>query len=137
MSGGRYEPPQFEVLKTLAEIAAETKRPLRTIQRQLVAVHRADRERGKSGWLFRISGKRWLVNSSMLRAVHPEFFSTRYFSRDEADVLVEDVGALKAHSRDVTKALNATRARLREEIAAHEVTKRRLDTVIEQNQLSE
>lgn len=137
MSAGRYEPPRFEVLKTLAEIASETKRPLRTIQRQLVAVHRADVERGKSGWLFRISGKRWLVNASMLRAVHPEFFSARYFSRDEADVLVEDVAVVKTHTRNLTKALNATRARLREEIDAHVATRDRLAAVIKQNQLAE
>lgn len=137
MTGGRWEAPRFEVLRTLSEIAEETKRPLRTVQRQLVAVHRADAERGRSGWLFRAAGNRWLVNSSMLHAVHPEFFSTRYFSRDEADVVLEDVEALKAKERTLTKALNATRARLREEIDAHMATRKRLGVVVEKNQLAE
>lgn len=113
MSAG-YQPPRFEVLKTLAEVAEETKRPLRTVRRQLVAVHRADVEKDRGGWLFRVGRRQWLVNPSALRQAHPEFFETRYFSRDEADVLLEDVSAIKARVNDLQKALNATRARLRE-----------------------
>lgn len=130
MSARRWEAPRFEVLRTLSEIAEETKRPKRTVQRQLVAVHRADTEKGRGGWLFRVAGNRWLVNATMLHAVHPEFFSTRYFSRAEADVLLEDMETLKAKERVLTKALNATRARLRQEVE-------RLTSVVEQNQLVE
>lgn len=111
---GRWEAPRFEVLRTFADIAAETKRPLRAIQRQLVAVHRADESKGCGGWLFRAGRGKWLVNASRLRDTHPEFFEVKYFSRAEAEVLIDDVNALRNAVKDQARALTSTRARLRE-----------------------
>ena len=72
---------------------------------------------GRGGWLFRTGRRHWLVNPSALRAVHPEFFEAKYLSRAEGEVLLEDVQTLKARMNDLTKAFNAQRAKLREEIA--------------------
>lgn len=108
--------PEFTRPITIPQLARKKGVPRRTLFRQLLVWHAADRARGAEHalWLFRQTRGPWSVNLSRLYASHPEFFDAP--TPEELQTHLAEVRAYSVQTRKETHGLAAA---FREHGAAH------------------
>lgn len=108
--------PEFTRPVTIPYLAKRVGVPRRTLFRQLIVWHAADRRRGAEHtlWLFRHGEGPWSVNLSRLYAEHPEFFDA-----PTPEELQTQIAEVRAHSVQTRKEVHGLAAAFREHAALH------------------